>query len=104
MHVTVIGQYNKPYRSSESDHGTFPCVTMVRKFEDNDKGRGVLTADGTLIGHVQVVAGDVAHVSPENDLDGALRQKLGWTADEQDVYELPHESVRDIDDRGIHLK
>ncbi len=77
---------------------------MVREFEDSDKGRGVMTADGTVIGHVQAVAGDVAHVTPENDLDGAIRQKLGWTAEEQDVYELPHESVKEIDDRGIHLE
>lgn len=77
---------------------------MVREFEDSDKGRGVMTSDGTIIGHVQAVAGDVAHVTPENDLDGAIRQKLGWTAEEKDVYELPHESVKQIDDRGIHLE
>lgn len=77
---------------------------MVREFESGDKGRGVLTADGTMIGRVQAVAGDVVHVTPENDLDGAIRQKLGWPTDERDVYELEHSSVESIDDLGIHLE
>lgn len=77
---------------------------MVREFQDSDKGRGVMTSDGTIIGHVQAVSGDVVHVSPESDLDGAIRQKLGWTGEKQEVYELPHESVKRIDDRGIQLE
>lgn len=77
---------------------------MVRDFADNDKGRGVLTSDGTMIGHVQAVDGDVVHVAPESDLDTAIRQTLGWTGEDQEVYELPHSAVDKIDDRGIFLE
>ncbi|GAB7011618.1 hypothetical protein [Halorubrum trueperi] len=77
---------------------------MVRDFQDSDKGRSVLTADGTTIGHVQGVDGDMVHVTPETDLDTAIRQTLGWTAEDEEVYELPHSSVERIDDTGIYLE
>lgn len=86
------------------NHGNIPCEIMVRKFEENDKGRNVLSADGTVIGNVRAVDGDVAHVTPDNDLDSAIRQKIGWMSGDQDVYELPHDSVAEIDDLGIHLE
>lgn len=104
VHSSLIGVYNNAQGPTGVDYGDYPCETMVREFQDSDKGRGVMTSDGTVIGHVQAVAGDIAHVTPESDLDGAIRQKLGWTAEEQDVYELPHKSVKEIDDRGIHLE
>lgn len=63
-----------------------------------------MTADGTMVGHVQEIEEDTAHVSPESDLEGSIRQKLGWTGEDEEVYELPHSSVDSIDDRGIHLK
>lgn len=65
-----------------------------------------MTADGTMIGRVTEVDedSDVVHVKPENDLGGSIRQKLGWTAEDEEMHELPHSSVETIDDRGIHLK
>ncbi len=63
-----------------------------------------MTADGTMVGRVQQIDDDVAHVTPEQDLDGSIRQKLGWASEGEEVYELPHSSVDSIDDRGIHLK
>lgn len=64
-----------------------------------------MTADGTMIGRVNEVDtdSDIAHVKPESDLDSSIRQKLGWTGEDDEVYELPHSSVQTIDDRGIHL-
>lgn len=103
-HSACIGQNNKAGYASLLEYGSNPCKTMVRKFEENDKGRNVLAADGTVIGNVQAVAGDVAHVTPDNDLDSSIRQKIGWMSGEQDVYELPHSSVENIDDLGIHLE
>lgn len=77
---------------------------MARNFEETDEGRGVMTSDGKAIGRIESIEGDVAHVKPDHNADQAIRQKLGWTGDDEEMYELPHTSVERIDDMGVHLK
>ena len=84
-----------------SEHPENP---MARAFNDDDKGKTVMTADGDTVGTVEDIAGDRAHVRPEADLSRSIRRRLGWTTEGEDVYELKHSAVDDIMDDGIKLK
>jgi hypothetical protein len=86
-------------------HGTERIrKTMVRDFNPSDEGTAVHTADGDEIGHVQAVEGSMAHVKPSSNLSQSIRQRLGWTKENEAVYELDHDRVDEFTDDGILLK
>lgn len=77
---------------------------MVRNFNDTDQGKSVMTADGDAVGTIEQVRGSVAHVRPESGLAQNVRQRLGWTKEDEETYQLEKRHVDRIDDRGVHLK
>lgn len=77
---------------------------MVREFSKGDEGNTVMTADGENIGTVETIDGDMAHVKPDSGLTQSIRQKLGWTDENEEMYELDHSSVARITGTEVHLK
>lgn len=77
---------------------------MARDFKSEDKGKKVLTADGEMVGTIEDVKGRSAHVKPDAGLGQSTRQKLGWTKEGEEVYELRHSNVDKISDDEIHLR
>lgn len=63
-----------------------------------------MTADGDMVGTVERIHGDEAHVKPDTGLSQSIRETLGWTAEGEDVYPLKHSSVERIAGDEIHLK
>jgi len=94
------GQRRRVRRSS-TDSGVIP---MVRRFKDSDKGKQVMTADGDMVGTVEQISGNDAHVKPDAGLSKNTRERLGWTKQGEDTYRLKHSSVKDISGDEIHLK
>jgi hypothetical protein len=76
---------------------------MPRDFESSDEGKQVMTADGDVVGTIDRVSGNRAHVKPDEGLSRGLRRKLGWSG-EAETYELRKNRVATIDDDGIHLE
>ena len=76
---------------------------MVRDFRNSDEGKKVMTADGDMVGTVEQIHGDEAHVKPDTGLSQSIRETLGWTAQGEDVYPLKHSSVDQISGDEIHL-
>jgi hypothetical protein len=76
---------------------------MEQQFSTDDEGKDVVTHDGTTIGTVERVSGDVAHVKPDTGIGGAIRDLLGWTDPNEEVFELHHNRVESIDSQ-VHLK
>lgn len=76
---------------------------MARAFTATDEGMKVMTADGDVIGTVESVEGDRAHVRPESTLQSAVRQKLGWTDESESMYTLENSRVDEFTDEGIRL-
>lgn len=87
-------------------HGTERIRTtiMVREFRPSDEGMTVHTADGDEVGQVKAIEGSMAHVEPASDLSQSIRQRLGWTKENEAVYELNHDNVAEFTDDGIMLK
>lgn len=83
---------------------TCPDTPMVRNFKAGDKGMTVRTSDGEEVGTVDDVAGDMAQVKPNSSLSQSVRNRIGWTEDDQDTYELRHSKVEKIENREVHLK
>jgi len=77
---------------------------MVREFRTSDEGKTVVTADGDEVGTVQKIDGNMAHVKPKGSLSRSIRRRLGWAEDDQDVYEIDHDSVQRIAGDEVHLK
>jgi hypothetical protein len=77
---------------------------MVREFESSDEGMKVMTADGDMVGTVEEIQSDRAHVKPDAGLSQNTRRKLGWTKQGEDTYPLKHSSVDQISGDEIHLK
>lgn len=76
---------------------------MPEEFSANDRGKRVLTADGEMVGTIEDVAGDRAHVKPDAGLERSIRRKLGWSG-ERDTYELKRSNVSKISDTEVHLQ
>ncbi|WP_435332970.1 hypothetical protein [Haloarchaeobius sp. TZWWS8] len=76
---------------------------MVRQFEDNDKGKKVVSNDGDTIGRIERVSGNKAYIKPESTLSKGMRKKLGWEDEKKDTFELKHDSVDDINDDEVTL-
>ena len=77
---------------------------MARKFRASDKGMTVRTADGDDIGEIESIEGSKAHVKPESSLSNSIRQRLGWTDENEAVYELDHSKVDEFTDDAVMLK
>lgn len=77
---------------------------MARHFEAKDQGKKVMTTEGDVVGTIENVSGEAAHVKPDAGLSKATRGKLGWTNPSEDVYEIRNQHVEEIADDGIHLK
>lgn len=75
---------------------------MVRQFKPADEGNDVYSADGDKVGTVSTVSGDRIHVKPDGSLSRSIRQKLGWS-DDDETYELSHAAVMKMTDDEIHL-
>lgn len=77
---------------------------MARNFRSSDEGMKVMSADGDVIGTVENVKGNRAHVKPDGSLATSIRQKLGWEKEGEETYELHSTSVEEFADDGIHLQ
>lgn len=77
---------------------------MPRDFMADDRGKDVVTADGDTVGTIEDIKGRTAHVKPGSSLDQTVRSRLGWTTDDEDVYELAHANVADISDTEVTLE
>ena len=75
---------------------------MAREFQSNDEGKTVRTKDGDDVGTIESVEGNTAHVKPESGLSESIRDRLGWSSDE-DMYELQHSNVDEISDDEVRL-
>jgi hypothetical protein len=62
-----------------------------------------MTADGELVGTIDSASGNSAHVKPDTGLSRSVRQKLGWSGDD-DTYRLQKSNVDKISGDEIHLK
>lgn len=83
--------------------GRCDVIAMNRDFNADDEGKAVLTADGDMVGTVESTDGDSAHVRPDENLSRATRQKLGWTAENEETYRLESSNVERITGDEIHL-
>jgi len=77
---------------------------MVRDFDSSDEGKRVMTADGDVVGTVEMIRGGNAHVKPDTGLSQSMRRRLGWPEQGEDTYRLQKSNVHEITDDGIHLE
>lgn len=77
---------------------------MAREFESSDEGKTVRTQDGDEVGQIQSVEGGMARVKPESGLTESIRNRLGWTSEDEDEYELDQSKVGDITDDEVRLQ
>ncbi|WP_227132697.1 hypothetical protein [Halorubellus salinus] len=63
-----------------------------------------MTADGDMVGTVDKIHDDEAHVRVDTGLSGSIRSKLGWEDENETVYPLKHENVDKIQGDEIHLE
>lgn len=82
---------------------------MGYQFTDDDRGKDVVTHDGTRVGTVDNVNNDRATVNrSDNDNDDggltdSIKDMLGWNDDDQN-QEIRDEHVDSSDDDRIHLR
>lgn len=79
-------------------------TTMVRDFESSDEGTTVRTQEGDEVGTIEKVEEKMARVKPNTGLSESIRNRLGWTSEDQDEYELDHSRVDEISDDEVRLK
>lgn len=77
---------------------------MTREFQASDEGMAVKTEDGDEIGTIESVEGNRAHVRPDSGLSQSIRKRLGWTKENEAVYELRHTKVSEFTDDAVILK
>lgn len=78
--------------------------TMVRDFQSSDEGTTVRTQEGDEVGTIEKVEDKMARVTPDTGLSESIRNRLGWTSEDQDTYELDHSDVDQISDDEVRLK
>lgn len=76
---------------------------MTGEFTQDDEGKTVVTAEGTRVGTVHKAGGIRVHVTPDTELGERVRDRLGWTAAENQVYELTTEAVEAVTDGEVRL-
>lgn len=81
-----------------------PHSIMVRKFKRSDEGMTVRTADRDDVGTIETVKGNTAHMTPQESISDSIRQRLGWEAEGEAVYELDHSKVKAFDNDEVRLK
>lgn len=77
---------------------------MVRDFQSSDEGKTVRTQEGDDVGTIDKVEEKMARVTPDTGLTESIRNRLGWTSEDQDRYELDHSDVDKISDDEVRLK
>jgi hypothetical protein len=77
---------------------------MARKFQATDEGMTVKTESGDDIGTIESIEGNRAHVKPNTSLSQSIRKRLGWTKENEAVYELRHTKVSEFTDDAVILK
>lgn len=77
---------------------------MVREFKSSDRNKTVVTEDGDEIGTIERVSGNKAYVKPKRNISRNIRQRLGWTDDEEEEYELMHSNVQQFSGDEVRLK
>lgn len=73
-------------------------------FESKHEGRRVVTQDGDEVGTIDSVSGDTATVSPSSGLSESIRQRLGWTDEDMDTFDLDYSNVDTDQGDEIRLK
>lgn len=64
----------------------------------------VETADGDEIGVIETIEGSTARVKPHSSLSDSIRNRMGWSSEKKEAYELPHSKVDRFDDDVVRLK
>jgi sporulation protein YlmC with PRC-barrel domain len=77
---------------------------MARNFRNSDKGKQVMTADGEMVGTVEDIEGEQAHIRPQANLSESVRDTLGWTDEGEDLYPIDNSSVASFSGNEIHLR
>lgn len=77
---------------------------MTRTLTKADEGKAVVTADGHPVGTVHRVGDRRAHVLPDDDAGAPVRERLGWTAPDGQVWELPVDAVAETTDDEVRLE
>lgn len=73
-------------------------------FESKHEGRTVMTQDGDEVGTIESAHGDTAEVKPSTGLTESIRQRLGWTDEESDTFDLNYSNVDSDDGDEVRLK
>lgn len=79
---------------------------MERPFQDDDRDKRVVTADGHNIGRVGEVHEDRATIERREDddeLTDEVKEMLGWN-DDDETHELRRDQVDQDDDEQIYLQ
>jgi hypothetical protein len=77
----------------------------MARFEDDDRGRDVVTSEGNRIGTIDRVEGGRARVDRDDDGEGLtdkIKDMLGW--DDEDSNEISDEHVDRREDDRIYLR
>lgn len=77
---------------------------MVREFTTEDEGKKVMTNDGDMVGTIEQIDQNKAHVRPDSDLSSSIRQRLGWAKDNEEMFALDQSHVRSFAGDEVHLK
>lgn len=78
--------------------------TMAQEFQSSDEGKTVKTQDGDDVGTIESAEGNMALVKPESGLTESIRDRLGWTSEDKDEYELDQSKVDEITDDEVRLQ
>ncbi|GEM_PF-5836739 len=68
-----------------------------------DEGKPVVGADGGMIGMVETVHGNRAHINPEPGIVSKIRAKLGWGTVEEAEYTIDESNIERITDDEVAL-
>lgn len=77
---------------------------MPRDFRSEDERKRVVTADGDTVGTVERTESGRAQITPDQGLSQSVRRRLGWSEEDEDMYELQSSKVEEITDDEIRLK
>ena len=77
---------------------------MGTTFTENDVGKPVTDTDGTAVGIVTGVEGNVAYVEPDPDVTDSIRAALGWKSDPEETIAVDGGSVYEITEDSIVLE
>jgi hypothetical protein len=79
---------------------------MDRPFNDNDREKRVVTADGKNVGRIRDVDDDRATVERSEDDDSLtdeIKELLGWD-DDDETHELRRDHIDRYEDDEFHLQ